>query len=193
MHKINLSPPCFTTPRLIVRMANYRDVAEILRYFEDNLAFHQPFDPIRPDQFLTQRFWQIQVENHAVEFECDRALRLFLFDRAQPETIVGSINFTQFVRHPFHACILGYGLAEVHQGQGYMQEALATAIPFMFAELDFHRVMAAYMPRNQRSGNLLRRLGFSVEGYARDYLLINGQWEDHILTSLTHTDWTAEG
>jgi ribosomal-protein-alanine N-acetyltransferase len=45
------------------------------------------------------------------------------------------------------------------------------------------------MPRNQRSGNLLKRLGFVVEGYARDYLLINDRWEDHILTSLTNPDW----
>jgi ribosomal-protein-alanine N-acetyltransferase len=37
-----------------------------------------------------------------------------------------------------------------------------------------------------RSGRLLRALGFVVEGYARDYLQINGRWEDHILTSLTN-------
>jgi ribosomal-protein-alanine N-acetyltransferase len=28
-----------------------------------------------------------------------------------------------------------------------------------------------------------------VEGYARDYLYINGCWEDHILTSRTNPDW----
>ncbi|MGL4717164.1 MAG: 30S ribosomal protein S5 alanine N-acetyltransferase, partial [Aeromonas sp.] len=41
-----------------------------------------------------------------------------------------------------------------------------------------------YMPANQRSGALLERLGFEREGFARAYLLINGRWEDHILTSL---------
>jgi ribosomal-protein-alanine N-acetyltransferase len=35
-----------------------------------------------------------------------------------------------------------------------------------------------------RSGRLLGRLGFVIEGYARDYLLVNGRWEDHVLTSL---------
>lgn len=33
-------------------------------------------------------------------------------------------------------------------------------------------------------------LGFKVEGYAYDYLLINGRWEDHVLTSLTNPAWT---
>ena len=49
--------------------------------------------------------------------------------------------------------------------------------------------MAAYLPHNQRSANLLKRLGFVVEGYACDYLMINGQWQDHILTSLTNRNW----
>jgi ribosomal-protein-alanine N-acetyltransferase len=44
------------------------------------------------------------------------------------------------------------------------------------------------VPTNERSGRLLRRLGFVVEGYARDYLFIGGQFRDHVLTSLTHPD-----
>jgi ribosomal-protein-alanine N-acetyltransferase len=31
-------------------------------------------------------------------------------------------------------------------------------------------------------------VGFVVEGYARDYLFIGGQFRDHVLTSLTHPD-----
>jgi len=50
-------------------------------------------------------------------------------------------------------------------------------------------VMAGYVPRNRRSAAVLRRAGFTVEGYARDYLLINGHWEDHILTAITNPDW----
>jgi len=60
---------------------------------------------------------------------------------------------------------------------------------YVFQDLNFHRVMAHYMPHNQRSGNVLKRLGFVVEGYARDYLLINGKWQDHILTSLINPNW----
>jgi ribosomal-protein-alanine N-acetyltransferase len=65
-----------------------------------------------------------------------------------------------------------------------MQEAMEVAITYVFQNLNMHRIMANYMPHNRRSGNLLRKLGFVVEGYARDYLMINGKWEDHILTSL---------
>jgi ribosomal-protein-alanine N-acetyltransferase len=40
------------------------------------------------------------------------------------------------------------------------------------------------MPRNARSAAVLQKLGFDKEGVARDYLKINGRWEDHILTAL---------
>ena len=65
-----------------------------------------------------------------------------------------------------------------------MQEILTAAIDYLFREQGLHRIMACYMPANLRSGALLERLGFEREGYAREYLMINGRWEDHILTSL---------
>lgn len=73
-----------------------------------------------------------------------------------------------------------------------MEEALRAAIRYAFADLRLHRVMANYMPANERSGRVLRRLGFTVEGYARDYLRIAGAWEDHVLTSFTNPDWGSE-
>jgi ribosomal-protein-alanine N-acetyltransferase len=181
--------PLLETQRLIVRMASYRDVAQIVYYYQENKTFLTPFEPTRSDSFYTRKYWQEQIEINSLEFERDRSLRLFLFEKVAPQKVIGSVNFNQFVRGVFCACVLGYSLAEMKQGNGYMFEALNIAIPYLFSELHFHRILANYMPRNQRSGNLLRKLGFTVEGYARDYLLINGKWEDHILTSLINPHW----
>ena len=52
--------------------------------------------------------------------------------------------------------------------------------------LRLHRVQANHLPENQRSARLLQRLGFRVEGLAREYLYINGAWRDHVLTALTY-------
>jgi ribosomal-protein-alanine N-acetyltransferase len=183
------SSPLLSTQRLLVRMADYRDVAKIARYYLDNRAFLAPFEPIRPNEFFTEEFWRSQVERNLVEFNYQQSLKLFIFEQNHPKTIIGIINFTQFSRGPFYACAVGYSLAENKQGKGYMQEALSAAIKHIFEALNYHRIMANYMPRNQRSGNLLRKLGFVVEGYARDYLQINGKWEDHILTSLINSNW----
>ena len=59
----------------------------------------------------------------------------------------------------------------------------------MFEDQNLHRIMANSMPVNLRSKKLLARLGFQKEGYAPEYLLINGRWEDHILTALMNQSW----
>jgi ribosomal-protein-alanine N-acetyltransferase len=44
------------------------------------------------------------------------------------------------------------------------------------------------MVNNHRSGQLLRHLGFLQEGLAKDYVHINGQWQDHILMAKLNAD-----
>ncbi|KIC73188.1 hypothetical protein DB44_BJ00010 [Candidatus Protochlamydia amoebophila] len=70
-----------------------------------------------------------------------------------------------------------------------MSEAVAKAIKYMVEQQKLHRIMANYMPSNKKSACLIQKLGFVVEGHAKKYLLINGQWEDHILTSITNENW----
>ncbi len=185
-----LELPMLVTKRLVVRLATVRDAAAIVEYYQKNQAFLAPFEPERPTDWLTQVFWQAQAKGSLQEFHSDRSCRLFLFLADRPATVIGCVNFTQFVRGVLHGCSMGYSLAETAQGQGYMTEALQAAIPYVFDTLKFHRIAANYMPHNQRSGRVLRRLGFTVEGYARDYLMINGQWQDHILTSLINPNWS---
>ena len=44
-----------------------------------------------------------------------------------------------------------------------------------------HRVEAACIPTNNASIRLLEKTGFVREGFAREYLCINGTWQDHLL------------
>jgi len=179
------------TPRTLLRLATHDDVPAIVRYFRENREFLARWEPRRPERFFTDEFWAEQVRRNTEEAESDRSLRLFVFPRDEPGRVIGTVNFTEFVRGVFQACYLGYGLSQAHEGRGYMREALSAGIAHAFGELRMHRIMANYLPHNRRSGNLLKSLGFQVEGYARDYLQIDGRWEDHVLTSLTNPDWRA--
>ena len=105
--------------------------------------------------------------------------------------MVGAVSFADIVRGPYQGCKLGDGLAVASEGKGLMTEALECAIPYAFDALELHRITAGYMPHNRRSADVLRRLGFVVEGYARDYLKINGRWGNHILTALVNPSWPA--
>ncbi|MDP9349481.1 MAG: ribosomal protein S5-alanine N-acetyltransferase [Gemmatimonadota bacterium] len=181
--------PTLRTERLVARPPADADAPAIARYYTENRAFLAPWEPLRSEAFFTEPFWRAQIPHDRREAEAGRALRLYLFPREAPEEVVGTIGFTQVVRGAFHACHVGYGLAERAEGRGLMREALGAAIGHLFDEWHLHRIMANHLPHNRRSGNLLRALGFVVEGYARDYLRINGRWEDHVLTSLTNPHW----
>ena len=164
------------------------DADAVLRYFDRNRAHLEPWEPARPEGFYTKRFWRDRLAENRREVEAGIALRAFVVTRglppSHPERIVGSCNFSHIVGGAFMACTLGYGLDQHHVGQGLMEEVLQAAIPPVCELFGLHRVQANYQPSNERSGRLLRRLGFEVEGYARDYLHIAGQWRDHVLTAL---------
>lgn len=184
-----LELPLITCTRIIIRMATNEDIPKILNYFSENKAHLTPYYPSWQDGFFTREYWELQIQVNYQEFANDRSLRLFIFPKANPNQIIGTLNFSNIVRGAAQYCNVGYSLAENEQGKGFMTEAMQSSIEYMFQEFNMHRIMANYIPHNQRSGTLLRRLGFVVEGYARDYLMINGKWEDHILTSITNPNW----
>lgn len=123
------------------------------------------------------------------EREDRTSVRFFIFLKENPSLIIGLCNFTQIFYGPFQACYLGYKIDHDYQGKGLMFEALEKSLEYIFEELKLHRVMANYTPANLRSAKLLSRLGFQIEGHAKNYLLINNCWEDHVLTALSYEQW----
>lgn len=178
------SLPYLQGQRVFLRSANEDDIPQIIYFYRNNTAHFEKVSSPKPLEFYTVEFWQDKIITARQDFQGDRACNLFIFELNSQE-ILGYINFFSFIRGAFHACTLGYGLAETAQGKGLMTEALQLAINFVFRELNIHRIMANYNPTNERSGNLLRRLNFVIEGYARDYLLVRGKWQDMVLPSLT--------
>jgi ribosomal-protein-alanine N-acetyltransferase len=81
------------------------------------------------------------------------------------------------------SCFLGYSLDEDHQSQGLMTEALKSLIDHIFNDWGLHRIQANYLPTNGPSARVLEKLGFEKEGVAKNYLRIDGQWQDHVLTA----------
>lgn len=185
--------PRIETERLLLTLPPQEEAARLLAYFEENREHLERWSPAPPSGFYTEKFWRERLAQARAEFQQDQSLKLALRERRRPKgKVLGVCNFTNFVRGPFQACYLGYSLDHRFEGRGLMMEALRAATLYVFENLRLHRIMANYIPTNERSGRVLRRLGFTVEGYAHDYLLIDGRWQDHILTSLTNSGLTPE-
>lgn len=181
------APVLLTTERLHLAMLPPDAAGRVLAYHQVNEDHLGPVSPARPPTFFTLMYWRTRLAQDREDLRNDVALRLYLLPREQPlnsAPVVGTISFTNIRRGPLQAAELGYGLDFRYEGKGLMTEALRTACTHAFEALGLHRLQASHLPENLRSAAVLRRLGFAVEGYARDYLLINGHWRDHVLTGL---------
>jgi ribosomal-protein-alanine N-acetyltransferase len=185
-----LAPPRLRTERLSLTLPDVEDASEWLAFTLRNREHLAPWSPPEPEGALLLSTHEARVASARRQFEAGSAVRLLLREKAEPAggPIAGFASLSQIALGPFRACYLGYQLDVEQVGRGLMTEALRAVIAYAFDELRLHRIMANYMPSNERSGRVLRGLGFQVEGYARNYLFIAGGFQDHVLTSLTHPD-----
>ena len=91
----------------------------------------------------------------------------------------------------FRSAYLGYQIGAPYARQGYMAAALRLALRHGFGALRLHRLEANVRPENVASLALVRRLGFTREGYSRRYLKIGGRWRDHERWPMLREDWRA--
>lgn len=182
------SPPLRAAPqlkgdRIILRPGtpeDWREWAELRSRGRDSLV---PFEPEWAEDSLTEEAFHRRLARQSRDRDAglSNSFLIFLHDG----TILGGINLNNIVMGAARFASLGYWLGVEHQGHGYMTEAAKILIAYAFDDLGLHRVNAAALPHNGRSIRLLRRLRFEEEGFARNYLHINGEWQDHILFGLT--------
>ncbi|WP_144751419.1 ribosomal protein S5-alanine N-acetyltransferase [Bartonella saheliensis] len=174
-----------TTKRTLSTLISLEDAEELSSYYLRNENHLRPFEPVKPTDYHTLKAWKTRTKAFAHE-STQRCAYRYATRLKNDSPIIAIVNFTNVVRGVFQACHLGFSLDEKQQGKGLMFEILSALIRHIFDVYHLHRVMANYMPENIKSGNLLQRLDFEKEGYARDYLMISGKWRDHILTSRIH-------
>lgn len=181
MQEIDVAALECTTERLHLKVLSATFAPQVLRYFEHNAAFRQPWSPIPPAHFLTLAHQRQRLTDDWTAMERGASVRLWLFKRddAALATILGFVSLSNIVRGAFQSCNVGYEMSSDQLNQGYITEALRAVIELAFGAIRLHRLEANIMPRNVRSLRVVEKLGFVAEGLARKYLKINGVWEDH--------------
>ncbi|MDX1973163.1 MAG: GNAT family N-acetyltransferase [Candidatus Sumerlaeia bacterium] len=180
--------PLLYLPEGELRLPTAQDAEALARYALRNKEFHQPWEPVRPAGFTSVEFWERRIRAIQSDFRNGTAMRLYLI-QPQSRRVLAYISYSNIQRGIAQNCTLGYSLDEAAQGHGIMTRALRLTNSYVFEDLGLRRIMAYYIPRNTRSGNLLKRVGFQEEGLAREFLCINGKWEDHVITSLINRDF----
>ncbi|MBJ7538481.1 GNAT family N-acetyltransferase [Marinomonas transparens] len=174
--------PRIVTERGILTVLKESQAHLLHDYVNQEKAFLAPWEPLRSEAYYSFETCQLRVKEMRRDFLEDKGLVLCLLSPDESKVMAYS-NYTNIIRGVFQACNLGYSLRESEQGKGIMLETLSAGLDYLHKELKINRIQANYMPRNARSAAVLKKLGFEKEGVAKDYLKINGRWEDHIITA----------
>jgi len=170
-----------------LRAPQMSDYSEWTTLREASRAFLTPWEPTWPSDDLGRSAFRRRLRRYAEDQRADTSYAFFLFRKAD-DALVGGLTLANIRRGVAQAGSLGYWIGEPFARRGLMTGALQGLVPFAFGSLRLHRLEAACIPSNAASIRLLEKMGFVREGYAREYLCINGLWQDHLLFARLNGD-----
>ncbi len=102
--------------------------------------------------------------------------------------IVGVVGFST-IDALNRSAPIGYWLDEAHEGQGAMTAAVAALVDYAFEELALNRVEIRADVENKPSRAIAERLGFQLEGVARQaYRVVGDRYSDDAVYSMLAAD-----
>jgi ribosomal-protein-alanine N-acetyltransferase len=179
--------PPITGDGVLLRSPQMADYAPWAELRERSRKFLTPWEPTWPADDLTRPAFRQRLRRYAEDARTDQAYPFFLF-RTEDNALVGGLALANIRRGVAQAGSLGYWIGEPYIRKGYMGAAVRALVPAAFDVLRLHRVEAACIPGNDASIRLLENTGFQREGFARQYLCINGIWQDHLLFARLRDD-----
>lgn len=169
-----------STKKVFLRPPAANDYAELLALYRSS---KQHFGGFASSTYGREKFDSMLVDADK------EANAYFLICRVHDQRIVGTINLSQIFLKGFQNAYLGYQLFAGFTGQGFMTDAVGLVQYYAFKQLGLHRVEANVQPENKASIAVLKRSGFTKEGFSRRYLKINGRWRDHERWAILKEDW----
>jgi [ribosomal protein S5]-alanine N-acetyltransferase len=165
---------------VFLRPPQVGDYEEWAALRELSREFLTPWEPTWPIDDLTRSAFRRRLKRYAEDQRTDQSYAYFIFCTAG-RGLVGGLTLANVRRGVAQAGSVGYWTGAPFIRRGYMSAAVRALAPYAFSVLRLHRLEAACIPTNQASIRLLESCGFTREGYARQYLCINGMWQDHLL------------
>lgn len=182
-------PPLLRGQLVYLRAPQLGDWSDWARLRAASRDFLTPWEPTWTDDELTRNAYRRRLRRYARDARDGYGYAYFIFRRNDDE-LLGGLTLSNVRRGVTQSCSMGYWMGQQHAGRGHMQDAVAAVLGFVFEELGLHRLEAACLPHNDRSKAVLRKAGFTEEGHARQYLKIDGRWQDHTLFAILASDVT---
>ena len=155
------------------------DTEQFFDFLMRNKEFFRRWSPAYEESYFSVWYHKSWLESIEKEMNEGRQIKFGVYQRSNPNRIIGTVSFSNIIKGVFQSCFLGYRIDEHETKKGFASEAIARGVKYMFEEIKIHRIEANIMPVNTASIRVMEKLEFENEGLAKKYLKVNGIWEDH--------------
>ncbi|MFD0048113.1 GNAT family N-acetyltransferase [Actinomycetes bacterium NPDC127524] len=154
--------PPLETERIKFRILTLDNAEEVFMHFSDSNV--TKFMDIEPCKHIKEAEEIIQYHME------DSGCRWGMYDR-NSEKFIGTIGFYYLRKNEDFIAEVGFDLCKDYWGKGLMSEAMKEVISFGFTEMGLDTIDATVDSKNQRSINLMRKLGFKENIERKENLL----------------------
>lgn len=166
------------TEHLRLSVLRKSEAERVCGYYTENRDFHRQFSQTHTDDYFTVSVQKKYLAYDRESFLDGSLVPLWISVKGD-DRIIGRVSYFNFAYGGMMSCACGYHLDKEYTGKGYMTEALKGSMAFVFDEYKMHRIEAFILPENEKSINLVKRVGFHYEGQRISYMHINGRYRDH--------------
>lgn len=177
--------PVLQTERLILREMQPADAVDVLVFRGD--AYVQRFNsaPLQTIEEAT-----LFIADARKLYDAQGGIGWGITLRGE-DRVLGGVSLHSWSQYHRRAEV-GYDLAHSYWGRGIGSEAVRAVLHFGFTQLNLNRIEAATIADNHESVNLLKKLGFRLEGIRRGYSWEeDGAFHDSAMYGLLHEEFMA--
>jgi len=174
----------YETERLYLKILGKEAAPMVLAFYSENKEHFEAWEPERSKNFYTLAYHKATLAAEYNQMLEGKRIRFWLFLKDNPNEIIGSVSFQNFLGEPYKSCVIGYKIGSRYLRRGYAYEAVRKALYIIFNDYRMHRVEAYIMPENVPSLRLAEKLCFNYEGISYSFAYINGKWRDHMRFSI---------
>lgn len=177
--------PVIVTARLSLRELSPDDAAVLHKYWSDKAVTEymvlDAFENIGTTERMIDLLAKLAHDGAGIRW----AISLKAGGR-----VIGTCGFHN-IKAEHSRAEMGYEMGKEYWGRGLMSEALQAILRHGYEVMDFNRVEAFVNVGNARSVQILRRLGFTLDGTLREYEYARGRFVDQHCFSLLKRDFAG--
>lgn len=179
-------PMPIRTPRLLIKPREKGEGRVIHEAIMENLEHLKPWMAWAHGAQSAQQAESV-CRSCIADFWARRDFVLSIYDPSGTE-FIGSTGIHR-PNWKVRSFMIGYWVAQKHQGKGYISEALNALTRYCFDVFNANRVFLTCDSENARSLAVMQRLGFQQEGlFKNDSLDVNGNLRDTIMCARGDAD-----